>query len=293
MSNFQYSTVLVREPSQALPTEAIRMENAEISFDLIQKQWQNYVKLLQKYFSRVEIIPATELDHLQHPDSVFIEDCLIVGPASCKKILITNPGHETRKSEITGVVNFLSKNLFEYSNQFEIKMSNKIDPTSKIDGGDVLFTGQEFLVGLSQRTNFVGYTVIKEFFSPIPVYGIPVEKEKTLHLKCDMTMLNDQTILISESQQGEYFYQYLKQNLNHIYSKFQILRTQTTLHSNVLYFKNQDLENVTVHQIENLETNSEERQTWLEAGCQKVVFIDMSEFDKVDGSLTCCCVFLP
>lgn len=288
-----YSTVLVREPSKALPSEAIRSENTEISFDRIQKQWYDYVNLLQKYFPRVEIIPATELDHSQHPDSVFIEDCLIVGPACCKKILITNPGHEARKPEIHGVINFFSKNLLEYSTQFEIERAHEIDLTSKIDGGDVLFTGQEFLVGLSQRTNYAGYEVIKKFFGPVPVYGIPVDKDKGLHLKSDMTMLNDQTIVISKSPQGDNFHHYLKDNLNPVFSKFQIIRTQERVHSNVLYFKNQNMENVTVHQVQNLEQDSEERQKWLDSNCQTLEYIDMSEFHKVDGCLTCSCVFLP
>jgi dimethylargininase len=39
-----------------------------------------------------------------------------------------------------------------------------VDPSVKLDGGDVLFTGREILVGLSSRTNQAGVEAVEAAF---------------------------------------------------------------------------------------------------------------------------------
>ena len=45
---------------------------------------------------------------------------------------------------------------------------------ARMDGGDVLFTGQEFFVGLSSRTNREGIEFLAKTFPKYPV--TPVER---------------------------------------------------------------------------------------------------------------------
>lgn len=45
---------------------------------------------------------------------------------------------------------------------------------ARMDGGDVLFTGREFFVGLSSRTNKEGIEFLAKTFSKYPV--TPVER---------------------------------------------------------------------------------------------------------------------
>lgn len=61
--------------------------------------------------------------------------------------LITNPGNETRKSELQGIE--------EFAKLFGFKISRVQDPGT-LDGGDVLKVGNTIYVGLSARTNLVG-----------------------------------------------------------------------------------------------------------------------------------------
>jgi dimethylargininase len=65
-----------------------------------------------------------------YPDSVFIEDtAVIVGDTA----LITNPGADSRKGEVTAVREYLQKNF---------KQLKVVDlPKGTVDGGDILFTG--------------------------------------------------------------------------------------------------------------------------------------------------------
>lgn len=43
------------------------------------------------------------------------------------------------------------------------------DPLATIDGGDVLFTGREFFVGLSKTTNLSGAKAVASAFPEYPV----------------------------------------------------------------------------------------------------------------------------
>ena len=40
--------------------------------------------------------------------------------------------------------------------ELDLRIVPMMDPNAYLDGGDVIFTGREFLVGLSKRTNKVG-----------------------------------------------------------------------------------------------------------------------------------------
>lgn len=67
----------------------------------------------------------------------------------CIALLIhTLTGHENRVGEADAMLAVM-RNL-------DLKVVQMTAP-AKMDGGDVLFTGREFFVGLSQRTNEVQY----------------------------------------------------------------------------------------------------------------------------------------
>lgn len=81
---------------------------------------------------------------------MFVEDTAI---ALNNKILITNPGAESRRGEIQAVAaTFVAHSASLGLEVFHIKNKDE----AFIDGGDVCFTGREFLVGLSKRTNLKG-----------------------------------------------------------------------------------------------------------------------------------------
>lgn len=69
------------------------------------------------------------------------------------------------------------------------------DPDAKLDGGDVLWTGREILVGLSSRTNDKGVQAVQEAFPGYPVTGIEVAGP--LHLKTLLTLCGQDTLCAS------------------------------------------------------------------------------------------------
>ena len=64
-----------------------------------------------------------------------------------------------------------------------------------MDGGDVLFTGREILVGQSCRTNAKGLLAVKEAFPGYPVTG--VEVAGPLHLKTLLSLCGKDTLCAS------------------------------------------------------------------------------------------------
>lgn len=86
----------------------------------------------------------------QHPDCVFVEDTAI---AVNNRIFITNSAAVSRRGESEQV-----KAVFEsVAQKLNLKIGEiKNKEEAFIDGGDCLYTGHEFIVGLSTRTNLQG-----------------------------------------------------------------------------------------------------------------------------------------
>ncbi|RWS02358.1 N(G):N(G)-dimethylarginine dimethylaminohydrolase 1-like protein, partial [Dinothrombium tinctorium] len=76
------------------------------------------------------------------------------------------------------------------------------DTKATLDGGDVLFTGREFFVGISKRTNEAGARAVAAAFPEFPVTPVPVPK-KLLHLKSYMSMAGPNIICVGSSPEAQ------------------------------------------------------------------------------------------
>lgn len=103
---------------------------------------QFYKQMCYKYFSSNSELPPDE----NFPECAFVEDTAVV----CNGIaLITKPGSPNRAKETENIRTVFKKEL-------DIPIVEIADANAKLDGGDVLFTGKEFFVGLSPWTNEAG-----------------------------------------------------------------------------------------------------------------------------------------
>lgn len=75
------------------------------------------------------------------------------------------------------------------------------DSRACLDGGDVLFTGREFFVGISNRTNERGAMALASAFPEYPVTPIRVPS-KFLHLKSCISMAGPDILCISSSPEA-------------------------------------------------------------------------------------------
>ncbi|OBS70413.1 hypothetical protein A6R68_01043 [Neotoma lepida] len=75
------------------------------------------------------------------------------------------------------------------------------DENATLDGGDVLFTGREFFVGLSKRTNQRGAEILADTFKDYAVSTVPVAD--SLHLKSFCSMAGPNLIAIGSSEPAQ------------------------------------------------------------------------------------------
>lgn len=116
---------------------------------------------------------------LEHPDSPFIEDtAVVIGD----RALVTHPGHPSRRGEVAGVVAALAPWV-------EVAVMTE----GTLDGGDVLQAGGKVFVGASLRTDPAGIAALARFCAPQEV--VPVSVRATLHLKSGVSALDSDTVL--------------------------------------------------------------------------------------------------
>ncbi|XP_060520374.1 N(G),N(G)-dimethylarginine dimethylaminohydrolase 1 [Cylas formicarius] len=166
MAAFRYTHAVVSRIPSSLATRG------EIDLDEAKKQHENYVRLLRELGLDVIELPPDET----LPECVFVEDCAVICNGAA---LITRPGAQHRVKEAETIRVVLKKEL-------DIPIIEMSDDKARLDGGDVLFTGREFFVGLSRWTNEAGARAVAAAFPEYPCTPIKVPEPK--HLKSYVTV---------------------------------------------------------------------------------------------------------
>jgi dimethylargininase len=155
------------------------IERQEIDVGLAQAQWEAYCTALESAGWRtIEVPPIDEC-----PDSVFIEDTAVVFG---DRAVVARPGAPSRRAEIEGTQEALRSLGYELVH---------IDEPGTLDGGDVLKIGSLFYVGQGGRTNESGIEQLRQAFMPAGITVRPVPTSLVLHLKSAVTALPDGTVI--------------------------------------------------------------------------------------------------
>lgn len=271
---FRYTTAVVRGLAASLPAEAQRMDPnvGEVSFERAKMQKQNYVDILRNDVGlKVIELPADD----KQPDCVFVEDVVV---AIGNTALITNPGHVARQEEPKPMEECL-RGL-----GMDVVSMKEHDPNATVDGGDVLFTGEEIFVGVGNRSNMAGYRVLRDTFSSYPVHHVKVEGG--LHLKSGFSLAKPGVLLTAVETQ------LMKKSLQAVATKtYRYLNVEGhMIGSNCLYIDSEKLGPVVVHPSFEAFPGAKNAYTAIED--VKLIDCDNSELTKVDGALTCCSVLL-
>jgi dimethylargininase len=173
---------LVRQPSPQLSAGIVtNIERQPVDVHLATKQWGGYIEALEDAnWKVVEVAPADSC-----PDGVFIEDAVVVFR---NVAVITRPGADSRKPEVVGAEAAVK----------ELGCSiNRIHAPGTLDGGDVLKVGDTIYVGSGGRTNADGLRQLRSILGPLgaTIIAIPVPIHRALHLKSAVTALPDGTII--------------------------------------------------------------------------------------------------
>lgn len=211
-----------------------------------------YVECLQEHGFAVVVVDADE----RHPDGCFIEDtAVVIGDTA----LITHPGHPSRRGEVESVAAALEPFLG----------LERMTAPATLDGGDVLQIGGQIFVGVGSRTNQQGFEVLADFARRMGMTISPVQPEGVLHLKSAATALDDDTVLLHGGFVDPA-----------VFEGFRVIQVEGT-----------DPEAANVVRLGDgsiLIGHGHDSTADLVAGLgYPVVRVDVSEFARADGGLTC------
>ena len=119
------------------------------------------------------------------PDSCFVEDTAMIFE---EKAVICNMSLRSRAKETVQVARVLQK----------LKETYYIKPPAFIDGGDVLKIEDTVFVGLSARTNLHAVKQLREILEGSNLKIVPVKVYSVLHLKSTCTCIGNGYVVLSE-----------------------------------------------------------------------------------------------
>ncbi|MEU4087578.1 dimethylargininase [Streptomyces aureus] len=171
---------LVRRPGPRLAEGLVtHVERQAVDVGLAVEQWEAYAEALRTHgWETVEVDAAEDC-----PDAVFVEDAVVVFR---NVALITRPGAESRRAETAGVEEAVAR--------LGCSVNWIWDPGT-LDGGDVLKVGDTIYVGRGGRTNAAGVQQLRAVFEPLGARVVAVPVSKVLHLKSAVTALPDGTVI--------------------------------------------------------------------------------------------------
>ncbi|WP_137294705.1 dimethylargininase [Nocardioides dongxiaopingii] len=247
---------LVRRPSPRLAEGLLtHLERVPVDVDLALRQWDGYVAALHaEGWETIEVPPAPDC-----PDSVFVEDTAVVyGDLA----VVARPGADERKPETTGTEETLRGLGYRVVH---------IEAPGTLDGGDVLKHDGVVWVGLGGRTDRAGLDQLAAHLAPLGARVVGVPLTKVLHLKSAVTALPDGTVVGFEELVDD----------PTVWSPFLAVPEEPGAHVVLL-----DADTVL------MSTSAPETRALYEARGLRVVAVDMTEFEKLEGCVTCLSVRL-
>jgi dimethylargininase len=178
--SYQFTRAITRKPSTTVIAGLRAADIGTPDLDQMLLDHAHYIATLRE--TGAEVI---ELDALEaYPDSTFVEDDALCLP--CCAILM-RPGAPSRMGEVAEMaphIRALYEHVFEISGP------------GFIEGGDILTTSREILIGKSARTDAAGVAELRTIVEP---RGYSVREVQTpadvLHFKTDCSLLDGNTIL--------------------------------------------------------------------------------------------------
>jgi dimethylargininase len=248
----KYANAILRTPCQRFVEALSSVNLGRPDYHQALKQHAYYIEVLKECGLEVLVLPANNY----FPDSTFIEDTAVLIP-NCA--IITNPGAPSRKKEVDEIAECL-KSYFE-------NIDFIYDPGT-LDGGDVLIIGSHCYIGISRRTNLAGANQLTDILKRYEMSTSLIEVKHVLHLKSSIACVGEHRLVIA----GEL--------IDHpAFRNYELIKVdpRESYSANCLHINNKVLVAKGYPGIS---------QAIADAGFT-IVELEMSEFRKADGGLSC------
>uniref|UniRef100_A0A182QVU6 Uncharacterized protein n=1 Tax=Anopheles farauti TaxID=69004 RepID=A0A182QVU6_9DIPT len=259
-SPFRYTHAITARIPLSLRTRG------EIDLEEAKLQHESYVKMLRDLGLDVIELPPDE----NLPECPFVEDCAVV----CNGIaLICRPGDPHRVQEVEAVRAVLKKEL-------DLPLTEIADPNARLDGGDVLFTGREFFVGLSKWTNEAGARAVAAAFPEYPC--VPIKVTEHHHLKHYVSMGGPDVLCVSRNKESQEILKRIEREATFTYHTLTLQEEEA---ANVLYING----TLVTRSVDEIPVSTQILSQKMDTPRQMLY---MSELGKFSNGLTACSILV-
>lgn len=248
-----FTRALMRRPANNFATGLTSSAHLGApDFALALRQHEAYANALRDCGLAVKALPADE----RFPDGHFVEDPFVIFrdlAFHCRS------GARTRREEGASLIPHLS----------DLRIVEP-PPAARIDGGDVLFCADRALVGISARSNRAGYEALRYALRSVKadIRVDPVPFRGVLHLKSGLTELAPNVLIRDPALETDY---------DLAWADVVELPPEEGYAADVM----------PVNDTLFVAANCPRAYEAAAKVCPRVISLDLSEFVKMDGGLTC------
>jgi len=248
----KFTKAIVKTPSISFPKGLAAPNAGPVDYSLAMKQHASYAEALQSCgLQLIKMDPEEDF-----PDATFVEDAALL-TSQCA--IITNPGAITRKGEIMS----MRKVIRKYFEQIEA-----IHDPGTLEAGDVMMVGDHFYIGLSERTNHEGANQLITILNKFGMSGSMIQLKNVLHLKSAVSYLENNHLAISKAWSDKPEFE--------TFEKL-IIPEKEAYAANCIWVNGTVL----------VPSSHPETKKIIESAGYSVVEVDMTEFEKMNGGLSC------
>lgn len=248
-----YTKAIVRNPCRAMIDGLRSVDLGMPNYEKAAQQHRAYTQALESCGLSVSVLTACE----QFPDSTFVEDVALCTPFGS---IVTRPSHSSRQAEIKLIEPILQKQCSP--------LMASIQPPATLEGGDILFVDKTVYIGLSKRTNLAGAQQLIALLVPYQYTCMTIPVTQCLHLKTGVSYLSKRDLLVSGAFIGHPAFQ----SFNQI-----IVEDSEAYAANCLYINGSVV----------MPKGFPKTKAQIEKLGYTTICIDVSEFEKIDGGLSC------
>jgi dimethylargininase len=254
-----FTRAIVRIPGSNFADGLTTVDLSTPHFDEVLHQHARYCDALRDCGLKLTVLDAD----LRHPDATFVEDAAIL---TTHAAIFTRPGASSREGEVAAIRPVVER---FYSRTFVI------DPPGTVDGGDICEAEDHFFIGLSHRTNEDGARQLAVHLNAIGYSASTIDVRAMttiLHLKSGISCIGDNTLVVMEEMADN-------PQFKSEFARFSLLRVtpQESYAANC----------VRVNQRVLVAEGFPQLHGELVARGFSPLVLNMSEFQKMDGGLSC------
>lgn len=180
----RFTRALLKPPPLSFAQGITTARDGSPDVDKALAQHQAYVAALERCGLAISVLPP----EAARPDSCFVEDTAIVTPRGA---ILARPGAPARQGEVDAIGAALRAWYPDLA---------RVMPPGTVDGGDVCDCDGHFLIGISTRTNEEGARQLAAWLADLGYPSSTLDIRSTrglLHLKSGLSYLGDGRIVLT------------------------------------------------------------------------------------------------